>query len=465
MRALLAAAALAALALAPAGRASTPVPWCGTDLSAADRLPDATPGFAVHLIYAFPADGGDRFAEWAPRIAGDVTALEQWWRGQDPTRSPRFDLAPFPCASTFGALDVSRVQLPQSAADLGSIDTVFGRIATTLADPPFAFSDPDKKYLVYYDGASGQAGQTQTCGQGRRGFPEGGRESFAVVYLGACALDSRDELRAYVATHELVHVLNALPESGPPHPCPGDSGHPCDAESDILSAVVSVETGRLVEKVLDAGRDDYYGHGGAWWDVQDSLFLERLDSPDRTPPSAPAALTATSRGDTVVLSWGSSADDVGPVRYRVYVDGELSVETETTRFTASGAVGETHAYLVKATDAVGHLSARAEVRFTTGLGIVDATGRLVRDTVPPPRVTSVRIRRRGRSVVLAWPAVRDLGGLRGYRVAIGGRTVVTVRKAAVELARARVRRDVTIVAVDRAGNAGPPLRIPARRLR
>ena len=41
--------------------------------------------------------------------------------------------------------------------------------------------------------------------------------------------------------------------------------------------------------MLDGGRDDYYGHSGTWTDVQDSLFLERLDSPDRAAPSLPRA--------------------------------------------------------------------------------------------------------------------------------------------------------------------------------
>ncbi|MFN2468104.1 MAG: hypothetical protein ABR521_08275 [Gaiellaceae bacterium] len=31
--------------------------------------------------------------------------------------------------------------------------------------------------------------------------------------------------------------------------------------------------------ILDVGRDDYYGHSGAWWDVQDSPFLAHLDAP------------------------------------------------------------------------------------------------------------------------------------------------------------------------------------------
>jgi hypothetical protein len=35
--------------------------------------------------------------------------------------------------------------------------------------------------------------------------------------------------------------------------------------------------GYLEDTMLDPGRDDYYAHGGTWWDVQDSLWLSRLD--------------------------------------------------------------------------------------------------------------------------------------------------------------------------------------------
>jgi hypothetical protein len=45
----------------------------------------------VHVVYAFPADGADRFATAASQIATDVAAIDAWWRREDPTRTPRFD--------------------------------------------------------------------------------------------------------------------------------------------------------------------------------------------------------------------------------------------------------------------------------------------------------------------------------------------------------------------------------------
>ena len=41
----------------------------------------------------------------------------------------------------------------------------------------------------------------------------------------------------------------------------------------------------LSSKLLDPGRDDYYGHAGGWTDTQDPPWLVRLDS------QAPLALT------------------------------------------------------------------------------------------------------------------------------------------------------------------------------
>jgi hypothetical protein len=46
----------------------------------------------------------------------------------------------------------------------------------------------------------------------------------------------------------------------------------------------------LSSKVLDPGRDDYYGHSGGWTDAQDSPWLVRLDA------QAPLAVTVSGAG-------------------------------------------------------------------------------------------------------------------------------------------------------------------------
>ena len=438
---------------APA-EASTPLPWCGVGSSDADRLPDATPGFAVHVAYVRPPRAADRLAEWAPRIVGDIAAIDAWWRSQDPTRSPRFDLYPFACASPFGQLDISNVTLQQ---DAGQINTAFTTIRFLLAQ--HGFIQPEKTYLVYYDGpVEQQRPDFEVCGVG--GNPSGGLSGIAIVFLQACEAEA-NTFRPIVAVHELVHTFDAVSGSAPHH-C--SDGHVCDVANDLLNASLSGD--ELEAHVLDSGRDDYYGHSGPWTDVQDSLFLERLDSPDRVAPSLPSTLTATDgAGPGIVrVSWRPSTDDVGPITYRVYQDDRFISTTTSTSAILGIAESNTSSYSIRASDPVGHLSQPLTIHFRLGLGIVDAQGKLLRDTVRPPAVGRVSVRRTAKTVRLFWSPARDAGGLRGYRVKIGSR-VLTVTKPAVTLNRATLRTAVSLAAVDRAGNVGPSTAVPLRRLR
>ncbi len=95
---------------------------------------------------------------------------------------------------------------------------------------------------------------------------------------------------------------------------------------------------------------------------------------------------------------------------------------------------------------------------------MDEQGRLLRDTARPPAIRPVSIRRTAKTVVISWPAVRDPGGLRGYRIRIGARTL-SVTKPTVTITRATLRTAVAVAAVDRAGNVGPTTTVPLRRLR
>ena len=155
---------------------------------------------------------------------------------------------------------------------------------------------------------------------------------------------------------------------------------------------------------------------------------------------------------------------MGPIAYRVYQDERFISSTTSTSAILGIAESNTSSYTVRASDSVGHLGQPVTIRFRLGLGVVDAQGKLVRDTVRPPAVGKVSVRRRARTVVLSWPAVRDPGGLRGYRIKIGSR-IVTVTRPTATLNRASVRTAVSLAAVDRAGNIGLSTTVPLRRLR
>jgi hypothetical protein len=272
-------------------RASTAplVPWCGTTPASTDR-PDAIAGRQVHVVYALPSDGADRWADVGPGITTDLAALVVWWRQQDYTRAPRFDLAPFSCLPSMGALDISQVRLPQDSAYFYDGATRFYRLRDALA--AVGFDDPDKKYLVYYDTPNPLP--LGICGEGVQDPLRGGSFGYAEVLL-APNLEAnptttgcgqiwspsyRGGYSAMVAGHELIHTFGAVDKTspgGPPHVCPDSPGHVCDSDVDIMRP--GGKTYWLDNTLLDFNHDDYYAHTGSWWDIQDSPWLSHLNEP------------------------------------------------------------------------------------------------------------------------------------------------------------------------------------------
>ena len=268
-RLLLPAAVAAALAAPGTARAAE---WCGT-LATQDRPALAT-GPHVRVVYAVAADGIDRGAEIAPLLWADVQEIDAWWRANDSSRTVNFDLAQFACGAQ---VDLTLLQLPFPAAELQSSGLRFNRIRDAL------FGDPrtdarHSKYLVYYDGP---VAERNLCGEGG-GSPAG--TGLAILYIEACA----GATRAAVAAHELLHAFGALRGVVPPNACPNDAAHVCDSTDDILYPFAQPLP--LSSFVLDARRDDYYGHPHPWFDVRASAWLRHLDA------QAPLRVTLRGRG-------------------------------------------------------------------------------------------------------------------------------------------------------------------------
>ncbi len=255
--------------LTETARSAVPTSWCGTGASATDRLPDVA-GRQIHVIYAVPSDGPERFTAAASEIATDLASVDAWWRREDPARTLRFDTYPFAGCSGLGQLDLSFVRLQQPTAFYQSFAGRFSRLAVDLSS---TFDSSAKKYLVYFEGAAGDG--SGVCGQATTSLPDLG-PSFAAIYLGVprCGTLGGGAYTATTAAHELIHALGGV-AVGAPHRCV-DSGHTCDNGTDLMHPSGfgdnSIET-----NVLDVGRDDYYDHSGGWIDVRDSLFLRRLD--------------------------------------------------------------------------------------------------------------------------------------------------------------------------------------------
>src|ERR687887_1282340 len=146
----------------PASRAAAgAVAWCGSGETSVNRPDSADVALSspnlVHVSYVVPSDGADRFASFAPAIVSDLAAADAWWRAQDPTRTPRFDLADFPCSTTLGRLDLSFARLPNPGGAYMGADRG-PRLVNDLA----SLASEAVKNLVYYDGPT--PGGSSTCG-------------------------------------------------------------------------------------------------------------------------------------------------------------------------------------------------------------------------------------------------------------------------------------------------------------
>jgi len=263
--------ALASSSPATRAPARTAATWCGTPAQA-DLAPNALAGNPVHWVYAIPSDGADRFASYGSLMQTDAESIDAWWRAQDPLRAPRNDLASFSCGAQ---LDLTLFRLTQSGSQLSTVDARFSAITTSLMMRGFA--SRHTKYLVYYDGPV----ELDICGQGGSNSTGLG---FAVVYVQACPGVPLNT----TAAHELLHTLGAVSSSAP-HNCPEpDDGHACDNLSDMMYPFGDQTP--IDGLALDSGRDDYYGHAGAWFDTQDSPWLVQLDR------QVPFALTVSGSG-------------------------------------------------------------------------------------------------------------------------------------------------------------------------
>jgi hypothetical protein len=276
-------------------RASTPAltAWCGS-AATADRVPNVIAGNPVHWVYAIPSDGADSLPTLADVMQSDADQIDAWWRGQDPTRVLRNDVATFPCGQQ---LDITTLRLTRSSAQLAPLQGRFNAIVDGLGSA--GLDSSFTKYVVYYDGPTADA---NVCGQGGS---IGSGFGAAVVYYRSCVGVST----AAVTAHEVLHTLGAVSRSAP-NDCGGEkSGHTCDTEFDLMYPAIGGES--LAEKVLDPGRDDYYGHSGGWTDTQDSAWLVRLDA--QTPLSVTIAGPGTVSADvpglqcaaTCTTTWNS----------------------------------------------------------------------------------------------------------------------------------------------------------------
>ncbi len=208
----------------------------------------------IQAVYAIPA-GVEPVAGREQQIADAVAEVQQWFRVQTGGHHPLF-------AQTSGRVSVAAVELSGPGA---SYSAVLGEIHEHLgAAIPLA---------VFGEGEFLAPNHPSVCA--------GGAWPSVMISLARCARDYPN-LPELVA-HELVHFLGAAEICAPNYE---SGGHVDDDRRDILfHHYIDIRLSRLV---LDAGRDDYYGHGHRdCYDIADNPLLA-YPGPEPRPEAPPA---------------------------------------------------------------------------------------------------------------------------------------------------------------------------------
>jgi hypothetical protein len=223
--------------------------------SVADR-PDDASGALVHVMYVLPADGTDAYLDVDGTLERSTASLEAWLTGQAGlgVRFDRFS----------GELDTSFARLSQTDSQMRA----YGPLLVVHIELELLAAgriDPDKRYLVYYDG-----GSTYSCGGAA--WPPNVPGQIAALYLRGTPPGTSctqpfvststgfPRYWEFAALHDLLHTLGIVATDAPNHTAayPAHVPEPNDLmysgpDPWILSGATTI----------DVGRDDYFDVGVA----------------------------------------------------------------------------------------------------------------------------------------------------------------------------------------------------------
>lgn len=246
------------LARAIASERAHEVPILKRGRSTQDR-PDERTGFQIQPLYVLPSDGEDHYLDTNGTLSTSIKAWNHWLAEQTNGFKLRID--------TFnGQADIVFVRLNASAAEVAANTQL---IREELQQR--GFNQPNKIYAIYYDGAN------KICGDSQK------MHNIGTVYLQGelCPgelFTSDPKTPGYwefVMLHELLHALGCVPDCAP-NMSKERPAHVDDHPQDIMYYRTATHP-----LILDAGRDDYYGHGRPdCYDLARSPFLEPI--PDQS---------------------------------------------------------------------------------------------------------------------------------------------------------------------------------------
>jgi hypothetical protein len=213
-------------------------------------MPDDFEGQQMHLIYATPSDGLDNEYDIDGTLERSVSIAQQWLTSEV-SRTWRFD-------TYQGSPDITFVRLSRPEDVLFQVDDSNGSISFELE--LLGFDNPDKMYVVFYDGAF----KSGPCGG------NGGEGGIALQILGgktncpffgfADSSTGPGQLRqgtfGGVMVHEMIHTLGFVASCAPNH----DDEHPAHLEG-ISDDIMAFDGTGFTLYRLDKNRTQYYEHG------------------------------------------------------------------------------------------------------------------------------------------------------------------------------------------------------------
>ena len=186
--------AAAAVALAAEeSHASRPSPGAARRSRPSTACPTRRPGTRSTSLTCARRSWSDRFAVWAPRIVGDVTALDAWWRTQIPRA--RFDLSSFPVRHGVRASRPRTSCCRRSSAASRRSSTV---LASARREQRLHRAGEGLPRLLRRADEPGRDAECRLHGASRNGLLPG----FAVALLETCRAEQNDTVRPVVAVHE-----------------------------------------------------------------------------------------------------------------------------------------------------------------------------------------------------------------------------------------------------------------------
>jgi hypothetical protein len=212
--------------------------------------------YAVQAVYVVPADAPDRGLHHGT-IQTSIGAFQEWLAGQTGGRRLRMVCDGGVPAVAFLRLAATRSDVLNSDAE----EIIEGELEAA------GFDAATRIYAAYYDGPlSRYCGVAETPGH---------------VAIYTLWEGSSCDFELGMA-HEIFHALGAVPL------CAFHRDHDAHVIDDPRD-IMYVRDRRQQPAVLDAGRDDYFGHGRpGCLDLADSIFLDPASSGALPPPGWPA---------------------------------------------------------------------------------------------------------------------------------------------------------------------------------